>query len=433
MRLRETVERWDIPSPRLFNQHTYTLYNRSTGAFVLNEGTPYAMQRVKSIEDVSTPNFKALQKCGEFLPPNPTTIITKSVYALPGYVEIYRDSNPNIGKGFLWVGNTKPDYHGNNWWDPHWEELDQARLDSVELAAAAKAVGQRWDVLTSLAEMRETLGTIAILGKRLNNTVAKIYRTQREVRRNPWKFFQGEWLQARYGIRPIVYDIASAIDTYYNWALEVQWVKGRAQEVENSTKLISSVSKSGPLSSEWTVERRMLMQRTYRSAAYVGVEGSRLNRRLQLDLAVTAYELIPLSFVLDQFIDFGAYVQTLGPQLRMEYLGRQISVRDDVSFEERWHSPTMSRPGGVYFDPSRPLPGYEYDYAQAEFEGLGKLSSPSPNSSGVLVQRYQRWPVAGPLPLPSVSLPTDWMFHLDLLAIFVKGKGDVHRLARRRG
>lgn len=412
---------------------TYSLYDRESGALFLNEGTGLVNYQLQSIEDTTLPGFKTLRRCGEFLPPNPVDIITKRTFALPGEVYIDRGSwYPFIARGFLFQGNLPTVGTGaSNWWDPYWRAIDEQIVDQVELAAAAKAAGDRWDVLTAIAEMQSTVKTIATYAARLKDVIAKAIRGILKAKRNPSKFLSGEWLQARYGVRPIVYDIMAAIDTFSNLYLELPWVEGRAFQPKKTTRVLDIRAMPGPLGTTWVKERTETTLEMYRSMAYLGLKGKDLReRRFQLDLAVTGYELIPLSFVLDWFIDFGAYVQTLAPSITQEYLGRSVSVKTITLFKEQWHSPT-GPVAAVWMDPTSPLPGFDrcYDLPKAFTDVFSYENMAS--SNGIVVERYQRWPVSGPIPLPNWDINLDWLKFIDLVTIFVGAKLNLN-LGQRR-
>lgn len=375
---------------------------RATGVVVAQTPSTKGNRVVKSISDVETPGFSALKKCGQFLPLNPVTIRTERVLNTPAKFYFSLPAN------YDYYGEVTKDPANpasvNPWWKGKIPVINQSLVDASVLAAMANAVGAKWDVLTFLAELSSTVDTIYHYGKKFNLKVLQGLQNWRRLRRNPYEFLRGEWLAYRYGIRPIISDIETAIASLGRLIDEVKLVDGAGYQEDEQLSSEMSVFLEG-IYGDTTRVRTVSVKRVYRGKSYMEIDTSVMGN-LQLDPIVTAYELVPYSFVVDRFVNFGAWLQTLTPYLRGEYAGTQYSVKTTVSALST--STAVPNSFGQYnwsFDKS--VTGYE-------------------------LEEYLRVPYSGGPPIPGFNPRVDLPFVADLVALFVKGRADVNKLASRR-
>lgn len=274
--------------------------------------TTYSGKRTeKVITDLEIPNFHALKKCGKFLPLNPVDIKLTEEVRVPGVVSI-TDTNPSASRsGTYWEAGA---------WNIGPAEYDEDLLAQAVLTAASKAASGRWDVLTALAELRQTVHLMKQLGGAFNQATARMARAAVQFRRNPWEKFRELWLTGRYGVRPIVYDFQNAADALANLSEKVQRCIGRSTIPTQPDGQFDSgwIGYATTLDYRRQITRRAeVVHRGWASCAVsLGV-----NTPLQVNPLVTAWELIPYSFVVDWLIDIGSYVDTLQPQLAGDYEG----------------------------------------------------------------------------------------------------------------
>lgn len=359
---------------------------------------------VKTIIDVETPGFLSLLKCGEFLPLNPVTIRTESFLNRPAKFFF------NIPNWEYW-GERMIDRADPSQVTPWWKNLippaNQSLVDAVKLASMANAVGAKWDVLTFLAELSSTIATIHHYGKRFNLKVLEGLQTWRNMRRgklrNADRFLRKEWLAARYGIRPIIGDIETAVASIKRLLNEVALVKGNGYQESEDLYSNTTVFDEG-VYGVTTRTRSITAKRIYRGAAYLEIDTS-VAGNVQVDPIVTAYELVPYSFVVDRFVNIGAWLQTLTPSLLGEYAGSQYSIRSSITA----HSVCVTAP--------KP-------------EHTNWMAVPC--DSSYVVEEYLRVPTAGIPPFPGFNPRITLAFAVDLVALFLKGKSDTMKLASRR-
>lgn len=407
MRVRSsTLERSVLPATVKVGPSTA---NREKGILVM-----------KTIRDVATPDFVRLLKCGEFLPLNPVVITTDTYKcetvnaanltnppnnnypvvgewgAWPAFPSTFPSSMPGFPAGF---GPPDPD-----------ESLYELCVNN----ARANAVADSWDVLTSLAEARETYNMLRYalpnFWKKTTWVANLAYlrfkkrADRRFAARDAIEWFSDNWLLARYGIRPTLYDIADAVAYWRKLSEEPPpWVSGKSRQDDQQSKndIKNNVLAGVYNTSEWTT---VSGEDTYRSKAYLGIDLGPL-RGLQIDPVVTAYELVPFSFVLDWVVDVGGWLSTLTPQLRGDFLGTQYSLKRSYSCAKHY-----------YIDP-RP---------EAGTTGQGGHSIVWRTQ-----EQYIRVPFDGGT-LPRVNLRFSLNKAVDLLALAKRSRSEVFKLLNKR-
>lgn len=402
MRVRETT------TGDLLSEYYSESIRPASGQFLGSETTWGGSRVQKTITDVETPGFAALKKCGKFLPLNPVTIVTRNdeqiphvgiEYETPGYFgirksgSVFRYASSYAYPGMIPVPDECP-------------PLDNARLEAAVIAARANAASDKWDFLTFLAEMRGTVEVMQQLGSAFNARTIQLAVEASAFKKNPWKRFRELWLGARYSIRPLIYDFYSAKLALSRLMDDQALLKGTGLQVEE----VVSEYDSGWLTSLSAPETRrhrqwLTLDRKYRSSAYVTVD-SRIDSAIQFDPLLTSWELIPYSFVVDWFVNIGAWVSTLTPTLQGDFAGTCWSVKDTYTYL------------------------YTSDVAASPVMP-GVISEATPCIHRISWEQYQRAPYDG-LPFPSL-LPDITMPRLvDLVALFVKGRNQTTRILNRR-
>lgn len=358
--------------------------------------TKYGTESLKFIDDVEIDGFRKLLKCGKFLPLNPVVIQTAVLNRNPGPVSAYLSASDTS-----WSGSycSPPVFDASSMLKP----LNQDFIDSAILSAASNAANGGWDVLTFAAELRSSADTLYSVSRGFSQAVLRAAHVARDFRRNPWQRFRELWLLGRYGIRPMVYDVIDAYEAFH------QLVKGPQDMITGRGWLAEELDRefnSGWVDDGPDYERRDMWKltgfRKYRGVAYV--RPSKLEAvGFDLDWPTTAWELIPYSFVIDRFINIGNWVSTLTPRLSGAYEGIGSSIQESYTFESsRMWNVKAGRGSGTW----------------------------SGGECQLKIERYVRGPAS--IPFPPLLPRVDWMFALDLLALFVGTDKKVKTILNRR-
>lgn len=198
-------------------------------------------------------------------------------------------------------------------------------LDARECvtAAIAEAESGTYDLLTEIAELPETLRyLINILGsavdafsaaKRREIEVRKLYRNRKQALKSARELADAVasvWLQYRYAIQPLAYSIEDIQETILS--LKAQYGKFKGKEValvelpeELTFEGSGSVWKLTANDSAQTM--RCFIKRKYDPQDVL----DSLWSLLKVNPFSTAWELVPLSFVVDWFVNIGDYITAL--------------------------------------------------------------------------------------------------------------------------
>jgi hypothetical protein len=367
---------------------------------------------VKTVRDIVTPGFRKLQECGGFLPLNPFEVSTSEENIEAGSGGVHKND-------FTWTGPYVPS------WLNHLASVDlainESLANSAVLSAAANAAQSAFDVSTWIGEFNSTVNTMRDIGSRFARAtefmakearyLADLARKVRHPRRlkkfkgdprRAWDQFSDLWLLGRYGVRPMVYDFYSAKKAMETLLKGTTIIRGKGRsgpETLTDTYNNSGLYEPGM---EYTFSESIVIERTYHGMAYVKYSNP-TSAAFQFNPLDTAWELTPYSFIIDWFVDIGAWVQTLQPQLSGDYLGIALGVRS------------------------------KYTYIQTYSEqgiGSGVSGGQSGARKTVIVDSYTREPTTVPFPplIPRLSIPKV----IDLLTIFLRGKGKVGSTLGRR-
>lgn len=117
----------------------------------------------------------------------------------------------------------------------------------------------------------------------------------------------------------------------------------------------------------------LLGSRTYRGSAYATVNFN--GNQWGHDPIVSAWELIPFSFVIDWFINIGDWVNSISPFAGGTFKGACVSIKDDY---------TQSQSFGITWSGGSGTGAHSGSFGSVETE--------------ITVRRYTRFPHSGGLP-----------------------------------
>lgn len=394
--------------------NVHAKYTLSTGVPTGAQVTTYSgEQEIKTVRDVVTANLTALRRCGAFLPLNPFEVTTENIKIIAGNGRL-----DFTAANFYWAGPYVPSSWSSTLSTP---AINGSLADAAVLSAAANAAQASFDLSTWIAEFGDTVETLAEIGRRFNGAteamanearnLARIAQLARYPKRllkylgNPRRAFDqfaDLWLLGRYGVRPIVYDFYNAQKALQVLMKGTTIVKGRGQQEESYSNTYGPVTTNigGGVNEVWS--ETITVNRKYYGTAFVRFN-DRTSAAIQVNPLVTAWELLPYSFIVDWFVDVGAWVQTLKPQMDGDYLGICLGIRTSIE-----HQTTF------YWTSNPPITG-----SLGPATRIRKVESYTRESASI--------PSFPPL-IPRLSIPKV----IDLITIFLSGKGKVSRILSGR-
>nr|APG77193.1 hypothetical protein [Hubei levi-like virus 14] len=361
------------------------------------QGTPMPhVAQVKSVdymEDVVTPDFARLSARGKVVN-NPMFRRKSAVQFTGGTYAVYRTSQ----------GSTLGYRREGSWGAELIEQFPNLHLDprisrlkTLAITEAYSKVGEMdLEGLVSLAEMRETaaflaspIGKLRTLTQRWNRISQLFaddevaYRTRLEkwnklpprvqARRKPPKLRQRKvrfggvsvtdisslWLAYRYGIMPLFYDIKGVIAL-----LERQYgeVRLTARAKQATTWEDEKTAQAGPYGFQdvYQYSRKTKAIVTVRAGVLYAAKTTVASAAgLTLDrLPGAIWELVPLSFVVDWFLNIGDVLNALTSHARGEILAAWVTVKVDYTVRNVISSASASGENAISVSA---LPSYDED------------------------------------------------------------------------
>lgn len=275
-------------------------------------------------EGVNTPNYRELVRAGKLLPITPwfrdevRCRINRGSYSIAT-----TDLSPNHS---YWTTGTWPGDSGRPEWRLTEADLDtlatdmSSKYDFLVQQAAADIMSRGFDGLTFIAELSNV--------KRMLHGITR--RIAKEIRRHG---VHNLWLEARYGWRPLVYDILE----FYKYIEQLEDPKPTRAESRKTR------------SYGWTDSEQYLISGNTRDTTYVQTTNYNVSARglviaditppaLHINPVRTAWELVPFSFIVDWVIGMGDWLASLELSLASSNmtsgLGFALSIDRTVSISQ---------------------------------------------------------------------------------------------------
>lgn len=229
-----------------------------------------------------------------------------------------------------YVGSLATDVHPKTigWLDPFTDlgslkSLTDFNLDEIVTAAHAAAESGTYDLLTEIMELPETvryliniLGTAVTAFKAAKGReveVRKLYRNRKQTLKSAKELADAVasvWLQYRYAISPLAYSIEDIQETLLS--LKAQYGKYKEKAVSSidfpeTMQFQGSGAAWHRVTNDSKATVRCFIKRKYDPQDIIDT----LYGLLKVNPFSTAWELIPLSFVADWFVNVGDYITAL--------------------------------------------------------------------------------------------------------------------------
>lgn len=218
-----------------------------------------------------------------------------------------------------------------------------------------------WDMGTFLAEFGKTADLLLQAGKRFSDRVEQISaivgKRSGGKRASTSTFlaeFSSAWLEARYGWRILAYDIEALQEAYQHLARDTPHFRGSAKTSESTTTYTDWLNVG---TTEYRCQFRWKCVTTKEARAFCGGTHN-IDLPARIDPILTAYEVIPYSFVADWFLNIGANLEAYSPFAAGEliYVGTVAESVQNCVGEIRVEFPTdrVVTKNELHFD--NPLP-----------------------------------------------------------------------------
>lgn len=191
--------------------------------------------------------------------------------------------------------------------------VDTSIDSGVVTSALASANGGEYDLLTELAELPETVRYLISIVKGVPELIKNFKRRSEITRKAMLKkgktaveiadAIASLWLQYRYAIMPILYSIEDVRGLLKHY--KRVYAKFRSKTVFN--EFLPDGHMGYSFSGTCTVTHRCFVKRAYSPEALIDA----LLDILKLNPIATAWELVPLSFVVDWFLNIGDCIDAL--------------------------------------------------------------------------------------------------------------------------
>lgn len=211
---------------------------------------------------------------------------------------------------------------------PPWPTLNQ---DAIVTSALANAQTNAWDMLTFAAEFNTTVSMFRTALTRYRQHFNRVFRAAKSRRKdvsNVADLFSQVWLEYRFGLRPILYDI-EAINEMLRRLKEGAPVLSRGWSTQSDESLRSGASRRSGLdlvafngvspstvtsvgASGGYTNHTWLWKRTVSGRASVGVNVTTRDLTMA-DAPLTLWELTPWSVFVDYFLNIGEILAAYSP------------------------------------------------------------------------------------------------------------------------
>lgn len=290
----------------------------------------------ETMEDEVTSQFDAKVRRGEIInnPMTQTKVYTENIGA-DYYLGLYARR---------WATSCDPDkwiYYGQR--QSGENSLSHKTLDDMlpqpaisEWNVTDRAITEAWsrvdlsaaEMLVTLAEGKKTIVSLIHIFKRLFKVLraAKQLRWWELKREIKSKELMNRWMELRYSLRPLVYEVNGIIDAIKNVPVAKRLTFRGAEKSEDSdsSTYVSTYSQSWQ---EFTLRSHRII--SARAGVLTEVDNvSSLNLWGFDQLAEGIWELVPFSFVVDWFFNIGKFIASWTPEVGLKVLASWVVVTD---------------------------------------------------------------------------------------------------------
>lgn len=165
------------------------------------------------------------------------------------------------------------------------------------------------EALTMLAESNKTFSYIA---NRLRNMGEILVKAKRAVTKLDTKAAADLWLEARYAIRPIIYDVEGVVNAINKDSLSVVQTF-RASDTEHSSSTETYTAAIDNTAYKVDVDYQLLERHNAGVYTRLRLDMPKIHTFGLTNFAQTAWELVPFSFIIDWFVNISGFLASVNP------------------------------------------------------------------------------------------------------------------------
>lgn len=330
-----------VPASTSSYKYVYTTYNSDNTSTSTDMGpwTVSGSETTQATSDVVTPDFAVRCSRGEIINNDfSTSKLTITPPAPAQYTLRLERMVPGSLRG--WEGSLRS---GQSVWSPSRRKplltMDgaiQAQKKSEARDAAVQAAHANVDVSSmlagaTLAESRKTIDSFVSIGGRLMTIVRDARRLnikglQRQLRPSE---LADRYMELRYAVRPVIYDANGLVHAMsQNRAYDRFTARGSGSATYKTEDTIEDVEVAWGVLAD--VKRTLQYTVSARAGVLTHVEYSNTNVFGVDQLAETAWELMPFSFIVDWFVNVGQSIAAASPNSGVTQLASWVTTKESI-------------------------------------------------------------------------------------------------------
>lgn len=317
-------------------KYTYGYYDKT----VVDLGVVETESHHRNIKDNLTADYKARQAAGEIMMNDFQRTSTNTLNP-KGQLQ-WDYTSYNYGSDYN-VLRTKDqlitDLFPSTYWTlPKYTDFQIDEFRNEALLKLYSEIGNApMQLLVSAAEFHKSVATIRRCLTAVWRNLKRVHRTRRLLVKGSITAASAAsvWLECRYGLRPIFYDVVAAIDAINAVCDGPRKRFNASVSVDDIDDSIASVQYAGQYAAK--ANKHAMAELTVRAGAIV--EPRLLNRvvvndafGLNLhDIPSSVWEVVPYSFIIDWFIQVGDFIAAWTPRADISILGSWVSIQQSTS------------------------------------------------------------------------------------------------------
>lgn len=322
-------QRQHIEGPTYTSDEIYSYDESDPPLSDINLGSVVEYQKISTIDDVVTPNFRQKMKRGEIVN-NPCVMSVVETITTPSTYAVLNNGEPGYVDGASSGGSTFRRYHDTHGAYPDVADLDiEEGEDVAKLYALANIDSTPYSFAEDLAELRETARFLRghahrfeKLARRFAKEKQRLVRkyeslrtlNQAERARLLAEALSGLWATYRFVLTPLAQSMTDLLEAWNTKTdpLPLRLIARGKYEDEETVSDTHVVVKSNTFTSKYVCKQELDVRAGILYENINPTRGFRFKYGLRnKDIPVTLWNVVPLSFMVDRFFNISAAIKAL--------------------------------------------------------------------------------------------------------------------------